>query len=328
MSELCKKPINMKSLPLVSMVIPSYNHALYIQQCIASVIAQDYKNIELIIIDDGSTDDSVRLICEMEAECHERFTRFEFRARANKGLSATLNEALEWADGTFFSAIASDDSLFPAKTSLLLTGIEDESDVAGVFGGCECIDSNGINIDELKYSQVYFNFEDIIKHRHSIQACTQLLRLKNVRESGGYLAGVYIEDWYMWLKLTEAGYKLKVVPDVVAYYRYHDSNSSSNRLKMFEARKQVLSYFKYHASYANSVAEMCVWAAIDFSCISKKQSIGYLCQAVFASPGILATRYFIKGLLIWLTPCYLIGNASRFKARWPRLFGYLPTKVW
>ena len=84
----------MVNMPLVSIAIPSYNHEIYVQECIRSVIDQDYRNIELIIIDDGSTDNSVEKIEELIPLCKKRFVRFEFLCRENKGLSATLNEAI------------------------------------------------------------------------------------------------------------------------------------------------------------------------------------------------------------------------------------------
>ena len=109
--------------PLVTIAIPSYNHGRYVQACIESIIEQDYENIELIIIDDGSTDDSVLRIGEMVARCRARFQRFEFLPRSNKGLCATLNEALEWARGFYFAVSDSDDVLLPSKTSVLLSHI-------------------------------------------------------------------------------------------------------------------------------------------------------------------------------------------------------------
>lgn len=87
-----------KQQPLVSIVIPCYNHEKYVQESIQSVIEQDYDNIELIIIDDGSSDNSVTKIKEMIQVCQKRFKRFEFRHRPNKGLCATLNEALAWCE--------------------------------------------------------------------------------------------------------------------------------------------------------------------------------------------------------------------------------------
>lgn len=84
----------MNQKPLVSVVIPCYNHENYVQECIKSAIEQDYENIELIIIDDGSKDESVNKIQELVPGCEKRFCRFEFRTRPNKGLCKTLNEAL------------------------------------------------------------------------------------------------------------------------------------------------------------------------------------------------------------------------------------------
>lgn len=309
---------------LVTVVIPVFNHASFVRQCIESAIAQDYPNIELIIIDDGSSDGSLAVIETLLPACRARFARFECRARENRGLPATLNEALQWAQGEYFSALASDDVLLPGKTSRLLAGICDDSDVAGIFGGCEYIDAGGVLIGEESAALAYFDFEDVIRHRHFIQASTQLLRTERVRDTGGYLEGVYIEDWYMWLKLTESGYRLKNIPDILARYRYHDSNISKDRQKMFEARKQILDHFKGHRLYPVGTATMCIWAAIDFSCVSKIRSFGCLFQALLANPGSLFSRYFAKGLLRWITPCVMVRHAPWLKARWPRLFAYLP----
>ncbi len=88
-------------MPLVSMVIPAYNHSAYIRQSIAAIIDQDYPNIELIIIDDGSEDDTVQRIEAEIPACVARFVRFEFRTRPNKGLTKTMNEAVEWAEGEY-----------------------------------------------------------------------------------------------------------------------------------------------------------------------------------------------------------------------------------
>src|SRR5690554_1049527 len=103
--------------PLVSVIVPCYNHEKYVKECIESIIDQDYKNLELIIIDDGSQDRSSEVIKAMTTACEARFVRFSFRSRENRGLCATLNEAVEWAEGEFLSPLASDDVLFPEKVS-------------------------------------------------------------------------------------------------------------------------------------------------------------------------------------------------------------------
>lgn len=321
-----KVPSDMQSTgsALVSIIIPVFNHARFVRQCIESVIAQDYPSIELIVIDDGSMDDSVAVIESLLPACRQRFVRFEFRSRPNKGLAATLNEALAWAEGGYFSALASDDVLLPDKTSRLLFAIADETDVAGVFGGCEYINEDGNLIGSENHPLAYFSFNDVLAHRHSLQAATQLLRTGHVRAAGGYLQDVYIEDWYMWLKLTEAGHKLKNIPDLLAQYRYHAGNISKQRRHMFEARKQILGHFRQHKGYRHALSVMCVWAAIDFSCVSKFHALGCLLKALVASPRSLFSRYFAKGVLRWLTPCFVVRRSEWLKTRWPRVFAYLP----
>lgn len=308
-----------EALPLVSLAIPICNHARYAKQSIESAIAQDYVNIELIIIDDGSTDDTAQVVEGLVQECQRRFVRFEFRSRQNLGVSATLDEALTWAEGKYFAALDSDDVLKPDKISCLLPIMESEPRLAGVFSGNEAIDGNG-NVFGVESSPArYFGFDELILHRHTFSTPGQLLRTQPMKAVGGYVAGMYIQDWYMWLKLTEAGHILKNVPDVLVQYRYHDSNISKNRQKMFDSRQQILSHFNNHSLYSLAMAISCVWAAIDFSCMSKSRSFGFLCQSVQCSLRILATRYFAKGVLRWLSPCFLIKHAESLKARWPKL---------
>ena len=132
--------MNQSNQPLVSVVIPCYNHESFVQDSIQSVIDQTYQNIELIIIDDGSKDGSVEKIKEMIPACQERFIRFEFRHRPNKGLSATLNEALEWCEGEFFSPLASDDRYFRNKVLSQVEKISEFDEVIALSSNISYID--------------------------------------------------------------------------------------------------------------------------------------------------------------------------------------------
>jgi alpha-1,3-rhamnosyltransferase len=83
----------------VSIVVPYYNRAQFLNENIQSVIDLDYKNIELTVIDDGSKNNRVEVIRKLIPECKARFKRFEFRHRPNKGLSATLNQGIIYSKG-------------------------------------------------------------------------------------------------------------------------------------------------------------------------------------------------------------------------------------
>lgn len=301
--------------PLVSMVIPSYNHARYVQQCINSVINQDYRNIELIIIDDGSTDGSVRCIENLVRACTQRFVRFEFRSRPNKGLSATVNEGLNWARGKYFAGFASDDVMFQGKTSTLLSHIEGEPRVAGVFGGCELIDSSGALIRTLRPSLVYHDFDDLLlRRRQVIVAPSQLLRVDALIEVGGYPSNLYIEDWYMWLKLTERGYRLKIIPDVLVQYRQHDVNISKNTLEIYESRKLILARFRQYPGVNHALAKVSLMAAIDFSSSSRRDSLGYLVEAMKIAPSVVFSHLFLGALTRVMAPSFVLKPLRSAKA--------------
>lgn len=243
--------------PLVSIVIPCYNHEKFVQDCIQSVIEQTYENIELIIIDDGSKDNSVAKIQEMISACKERFTRFEFRTRANKGLSATLNEALGWCKGSYYSAIASDDILLTSKIAIQVEYLESPSNVkcAGVFGNVIYIDNNSNHLRESRLLFKRNKFKDIFLQDYTILAPTQLLRLNLIRKVGYYDEDVKIEDYYMWLKLTFSNeFYLDSLEDCFVKYRAHETNSSKNFYLMHNERLKVLRSYMELDNYNESVS--------------------------------------------------------------------------
>src|SRR6476620_4818697 len=106
--------------PPVSVVVPSYNHAQFVASCLRSIIRQTQPPEKLLVIDDGSKDDSVRVIDSVLKEC--TFPS-ELIVRGNRGLSATLNQGLELTGGDYFAYLSSDDvwlnNFLAARTKLL-----------------------------------------------------------------------------------------------------------------------------------------------------------------------------------------------------------------
>lgn len=234
--------------PLVSVVIPCYNHENFVQDCIQSVIDQTYQNIELIVIDDGSKDSSVMKIQEMVAKCKTRFTRFEFRNRQNKGLSPTLNEALEWCEGEYYSAIASDDMMLPEKIIIQINYMIKNKKCNALFGGYKLIDNFNFVISDQKKENKIYSFNEIFLHQHDLPAPTQLIRMDSLKSIGGYNAEVIIEDWYMWLKLSKIG-EIHYISEYLSLYRYHLDNLSRKVEIMNIGRNQVLDEYKCEKLY-------------------------------------------------------------------------------
>jgi len=304
-------------LPLVTIAIPSFNHRKFIGECIESILAQTYENIELVIIDDGSEDNSAELIATYFESCTARLTRYEFITQKNQGLCATLNTAIEWSRGKYFMGIASDDSLEPLKTSLLVEYLEREDpNVAGVFGGATFVTERGVPFGIYKPVPGYYGFDDIfLRERGYIITVGQLLRTDVLKKVGGYADDVYIEDLYMWLLLTSLGYKLRVVPELVAKRRLHTSNISGNVLKMYEGRLRILGAYKSHPNYELVVARVTLSLSLEYSSTNKMLALRYLNEARRFYPRIVLDSAFIITLARFVAPGWLLKIARLIRRK-------------
>ncbi len=242
--------MNQENMPLVTAVIPVYNHEKYVVESIRSILNQTYPNIELIILNDGSKDRSHEMILPLVEECQRRFVRFEYISRENVGLSATLNQALAWARGVYCTGIASDDVAMPEKTELLVNALEEKGpEYAAAFGNAWFIDDAGrkIRLDQhgsvsdgngacdnfldfytqgraLDYRGEEFGTYASLISGNYLPAGSYVMRTAAMSDAGGWTPGNVVEDWEMWLKLSKK-YKFAFVDRGVAAYRWHPLNT-------------------------------------------------------------------------------------------------------
>ncbi|HEM55417.1 MAG TPA: glycosyltransferase [Thermodesulfobium narugense] len=233
---------------LVTVAMPSYNHEKYIQDAIKSVIDQSYENIEFIIINDCSTDNTHSKICEMINICKSRFVRFEYiNSDKNNGIAKTLNMCLKWAKGNYFSLLASDDIFFPDKIELLVNELEKLPEkYAIIFGDATYINEYG-GILKVKKGSVesesvlvilasdrddfnYLNEDEFGTYKTLFKGYlptpSWLARTRCIREVGGFNEKYFIEDMPLWVALSKR-YKFKFINKSVAGYRFHLQNISS-----------------------------------------------------------------------------------------------------
>ncbi|MCT7466319.1 glycosyltransferase family 2 protein [Aliarcobacter cryaerophilus] len=308
--------IEENNLPLVSVVVPCYNHEKYVKETIESIINQTYKNIELIVIDDGSKDNSVEAIKEMIPACEKRFPRFEFRHRENKGLSATLNEMVDWAKGKYFTGCASDDIFLPSKISHLVEKLENSDDSYSVaFGDAIFIDdnSNEVYIDRKtgeytteengsKFFLDYYTFERDFDYKDEksfgsyktllagnyLPAMSYVIKLDKIREVGAWTSGNTIEDWEMWLKLSK-DYKFAYIDEPVAFYRWHDSNTCKtmkfelviDSLKLLEVEENYAFSKGYKSTFYTTLVNLVIQLRIHNKSMLIKKLIQYSINPVF-----------------------------------------------
>jgi alpha-1,3-rhamnosyltransferase len=235
--------------PLVTVVIASYNHAPYIEQSILSVVKQTYPHVELFVIDDGSTDDSVRRI-----EALQRVYGFDFCVQENKGLTRTLNEAIERAHGAFIAPFGSDDIMLEERLSLQMSHIADKPEVGICAGNIVLMNADGTpHVDKHPKPQPPFrrlDFEDVLLERKPYApAPTMLIRKEALQKVGGFDPDIRLEDLYIQLKITHAGYCIDVLDTVLARYRKHPTNTYKNIRFMTESILRIYRAYADHPAY-------------------------------------------------------------------------------
>lgn len=236
---------------LVTVCIPIYNHDKYVAETIKSIINQTYQNIELYIVNDGSSDNSHKEVSKLYEECKKRFVFFEYINRENKGLIPTLNEVLVKCSGKYFMAIASDDIAINDRVEKQVNCLEEDTECSLCFGRAIGIDENSQITDKYKnkfknYKSLY-TFEDLIMS-NVIMATTVMLRTSTLKEIGGYDERFKIEDWPLWLKMSKK-LPVKYIDEDLVYYRDHAANTSKDTLFMIKEKEYVLMDWQDEASF-------------------------------------------------------------------------------
>jgi alpha-1,3-rhamnosyltransferase len=223
----------MSTLPLVTVIVPCFNHEKYIQLCIESIINQTYPEIELLVIDDGSSDACPSILQKL-AKQHN----FDLVLQKNKGLSTTLNEAIARAKGKYICPIGSDDIMMLDKTEKQVGLMEAEPDIAVCGGNSLFIDSdNVISNKKQKFpASREVTFDNLFRFTGAgIVTPTAMLRKSVVIDEGCYDPSIPIEDLYMWLKLSHRGHRMVRINDVLIYYRKHANNTYKNVERMIKS---------------------------------------------------------------------------------------------
>src|SRR5690606_23480141 len=136
-------------------------------------------------------------------------------------------------------------------------------------------------------------FDDILLHKHRLPAATQMLRLESVKKIGGYREELLIEDWSMWLFLTERGGTLDYLNQLLAVYRSHDDNFSKKHDLMHQGRMQILDLFAENKKYKAAVAMAILVHAHGVQTVSKKASFAWAKQAFEKYPLCAISRSFL-----------------------------------
>ena len=224
-----------KSNPVVSVIIPTYNRAEYIKAAIASVLAQDFDDFEIIIIDDGSTDDTRGIVAAIADE------RIRYLPQENKGRSFARNVALRHATGRYIAFLDSDDCYLPGKLSLQVRYMDANPETGMVYTSAHCIDGTGNRLPAQYlatmsgriYQAVAF-FQPV-----TITLPTVMVRRALMAETGGFDEAMErFEDTDMWRRLSKRT-MIDALPEFTCELRTHGDNqlASQNPKQIIAALK-------------------------------------------------------------------------------------------
>ncbi len=209
----------------VSVLVPSYNHAPFVERTLRSIFAQTLKPKKLIVIDDGSKDESAAIIRRVLGECP---FENEFIARENRGLSATLNEGFGRAEGEFFAYLGSDDLWFPNFLEERIRLLESRPDAVLAFGHAFLIDENDRIIDSTA-EWTSFADGDVLPFllRGQIFSSPSVVYRHRALEKYKWNENSVLEDYELYLKLCAEGEFARGEP-ILCAWRQHGWNVSGD----------------------------------------------------------------------------------------------------
>lgn len=218
-----------KNEPLISVVIPTFNHEEYIEEAIQSVLEQTYKNYEIIVVDDGSKDNTRNIIRKFE-------NNIKYIHQKNQGPSFARNRGLKKASGGLIAFLDADDVWMKEKLDLQYDMIQQDMSIGIVGCSAYDIDKNGNIIDQWssKDFQSHIDFLEELSIRNEFYGGTSGALIKKECFEKVGLFNEYLhfgEDWDMWLRITKI-YNVRFAKEFLVKIRKHDSPKGYKNIEL------------------------------------------------------------------------------------------------
>lgn len=233
----------MDELPLVSVVVVSYNQGKYIRENLDSIKSQTYQNIELIVADDASPDNSVEIFQQWLTE--NNYPAKTNYHQSNTGLATVLNECIELATGKYIKLIAADDYMHPECLEKSVRCLREKGNEYGMVAtDIFCVDENSFTIpDFADFNSIVAvppsEMHDTLIVGNRFAAPSVLMRTSVVKETGKYQAKLLVEDYQRWLMISEK-YFIAYIPEKLTGYRIHPGNISKAKKERIVTEDRML----------------------------------------------------------------------------------------
>jgi len=220
--------------PLVSVVIPTYNRARFISQSIESVEQQTFKNYEIIVVDDGSNDNTAELL---QLRYGKKIVYI--RKQDNQGLAAARNTGVEAARGKYIAFLDDDDQWLPEKLEMQVVLMQHNPSLGLAYCNAYLVNESNTLIKEIQGSKRGYIFDDMLTSNH-FGISSVLLQKKVFLETGLFDECLSaLEDWDLWIRVSKM-YEVDFVNRALVTYRMHSNNMSNNLMNMERSTFMVL----------------------------------------------------------------------------------------
>ncbi len=223
----------------VSIVVPTYNHAQFVCRAIDSCINQTYSPVEIIVVDDGSTDDT-------RERLQPYASKIRYHYQANRGLGAARNAGISLAQGEFIQLLDADDTIDPDKIEKQIAPMLEDQSIDLVYSDFEVIEGNRRRFKVIeKPPQTREDLVRLFFRFNPFQPNSTLIRKRVFDSAGGFDESRNAqEDWELWLRLACDGYKFHYLPGVLSAYRRDGSRITRDPNWMYSRYRHMFDQFE------------------------------------------------------------------------------------
>lgn len=223
--------------PKVSVIIPVFNYEKYIKESVDSCLTQTYKNLEIIVVDDGSTDSTPQIL-------NAYGNQIIYVQQKNMGAAVALNNGIKMSTGELVCWLSADDVFLPDKIRLQVEQFNLLPDYDLVYTDFYVIDSEGKILKEAEsaWHPPSRALSQILKENF-INGSTVMMKKKAWEAVGGFYEKIPANvDTHMWIKLLLKNSKFLLLPEKLVKYRFHDKSQTSNRQFMITYGELVFAW--------------------------------------------------------------------------------------
>jgi glycosyltransferase involved in cell wall biosynthesis len=281
--------VNPADPPLVSVIIPSYNHASYIGKAIQSVLNQTYSNLEIIVVDNHSQDNTLKVINSFNSKVQIRFMEI----RNNGVIAASRNMGIKEARGEWIAFLDSDDTWLPEKIEKVVAAASSGLGFDVVCHNEYKVFENLPERKELRHGPYVNDFyKALLTGGNRLSTSATVVRRSfleiNKLHFNEAVEFVTVEDYALWLDLARAGARFKFIEDFLGEYFIHSSNNSGSLQRHWKNNENLVHFHLFSVQdFTDSPSE--IWTRLK-----AKYRLSQLKQSLVNRQLFLALRLFAR----------------------------------